>query len=337
MDISSSKEVDVGAAAASSTAMGDEQQGAQLEDLPEALLARILGHLTPKEACRGVSGTSRGLRALVACGLPWVGMGAPYHALADVLRPGLIEFPRLYRALFESNLLRNPWFRKELNYDGPARLETFDSAAWLVTMTGGNGIKWEDIPEGMDTRPPTPIAPAGGPAEAPFGCLATSYSLIEIVQEVNLVKALGRAGLDEEVALAVLDKGLPLTFSIWVGARSDCGGEFSAEVILDNNGSVLSPYRPRHMPPGSAPWKQPMDGRDILYASPESSRHEVERDTWLSYQSDIEVSGPGARRAIIVLTGTDTSFWRGWYGAKFASAELRFSSGVETEPHIIPI
>ena len=49
---------------------------------------------------------------------------------------------------------------------------------------------------------------------------------------IDFVDELQQRGFSKAQADLLLDSGLPLGFSVYVGARFDCGAQFSATVIL---------------------------------------------------------------------------------------------------------
>ena len=100
-------------------------------------------------------------------------------------------------------------------------------------------MEWEQPPRGTDSSPPRPLPyppdshvfssfTARMPtrmqdllAPPPYTptCLATSYQWGEIIQVVDMVEELGRRGLNQAQAHAVLDSGMALGFSLMVSSR----------------------------------------------------------------------------------------------------------------------
>eukprot|EP00798_Chlamydomonas_sp_ICE-L_P022013 gene22013-29071_t len=260
--------------------------------------------------------------------------------------------PQLYFAAHARNFLRNPCFLEARN-NTPV-------PAWILNASGGNGVSWEFPPCGTSTfegehvsNPPAPLpyphkttskvdnsgiarrlrnygqpalrlaAGVGQPSleskaevaesEGVSGCVATSFGWAELVQVVDLYAELQRRGLTPEEAEQLLASESTLGFSILVGARSDQEGQFSVGLMLDGGqGGILMASGEGHQHGFSGNLKTGPNGE------------------WRRFSMLVGVP-VGCRRVTVVLRGKDKSYWAGFYGTKFASAELRFVVESERE------
>ena len=64
----------------------------------------------------------------------------------------------------------------------------------------------------------------------------------------------------------------------------------------------------------------------------DSGAKPTQRSTWQRLEHVFEGSGPGVRRAVVVLQSRDSQFWAGHDGGKFMAPQLRFVPPAGPEP-----
>jgi len=176
------------------------------------------------------------------------------HADSTTLCPeeeaGGLPLSRLYLAVHASNLLRNPTLSRALSR-WPSGLV---QQPWCFNA-GESLAAYERPPQGVSRidsslRFPAPPAPYAAPAQGVLGrvaalltpqqqagepgCLATGAQWVEVVQVVDLVGELAARGLTRQQAAAVLDRGLPLGFSVQVASHHAAAAGLAVCVMLDD-------------------------------------------------------------------------------------------------------
>ncbi|GAX78219.1 hypothetical protein CEUSTIGMA_g5661.t1 [Chlamydomonas eustigma] len=249
---------------------------------------------------------------------------------------------KLWLAFHQRNFLRNPCFIK------PSTLgNMLEPSAWVVQGTGsGSGFQWESVPVGcapltqdMAPKPPRGIAAVGSSRglaalvlksasmilgqqlhqttvvgnDVQMACIASSFHWGQVSQVINFVDELQQRGLSKEQAEHLLDSGLPLGFSIQVGARSDCEGQFSITLVL------LEEEVPNMVQSAHAFVSKP--SRYHYYSS---KLRTTAAGQWQRYAHVVENVPVGCRCGMVLLRAKDVPFWAGYYGPKFACAELTF-------------
>ncbi|KAL4425959.1 hypothetical protein ABPG75_009975 [Micractinium tetrahymenae] len=311
-----------------------------IDILPEALLEAIFLQLDAPTLLHRVALVSRRFRRVAQGQTLWRARLPP--GLARVLAPAQADSPpgasqawsvplrRLYCSLANANLLRNPWLtqRGQMEARRSCGADTTPGRAeppWRVPA-GSNRWGWGPsaeeglvTPPGEAALPPPPLppyTPQAGPVWWQPGVLASSYTWNGIMQEVDLVEELQLRGLSRQAACAYLDEGCPtLELKFYVAGRFDCQGWCEAHLLLDSRPGPV---------PGERRALQEWAQRAAIAAS--LPRHDVEANVWRPRSLRATASAGGVRRAVVLLAGSELSFWAGDYGCKFAAPVLRFQA-----------
>ncbi|MEW5312739.1 MAG: hypothetical protein WDW38_004350 [Sanguina aurantia] len=194
---------------------------------------------------------------------------------------------QLYKALHHHNFLAD--------FDASPACQQATHAAGLLALGARKAAP----------LPSSALSPKAG------SCLATSNFWAELVQSVDLLSELHRRGLGVGLATHLLDSGLVLGISLWVGTRCDKRGVFQLALLMDEGGSEQA--SPQSFVP--RPCRHHFFSGKL--ATPEGS--------WARFAYSA-VLPRGCRRVMVVLrgrevAGTDTGRSD---GPRFCSPEMSF-------------
>lgn len=309
---------------------------ATIDALPDAVLEAILLQLDVRTLLQRVALVSSRFRrmaedqtlwrARLPPGLAVALATAPPDATHDPAPPGPMPLHRLYCALANANLLRNPWLTLEGQME-ERRSRGADTASgraeppWRVPA-GSNRWGWGPsaregllTPPGEAALPPPPLPPyAPQPVWREPGVLAASYRWNGILQEVDLVEELRLRGMSRPAARAFLDEASPtLELQFQVAGRFDCQGWCEAHLVLDD--------RPDPVPGQRHAFLEWAQQAPVAASLPQN---DVEANVWRRRTLRATVAARGVRRAVVLLAGSERRFWAGEYGCKLAAPVLRF-------------
>lgn len=235
-----------------------------------------------------------------------------------------LSIPHLYLALYARNYLANPDFRLSENTGNAWTFDGGQAPAWEQTTQGCEEVTWTAMPYPSPKASTTQAqlarwyaqlwAPkehlSGGPKPA---CLATSYTWSQIVQVVDFESELQNRGFTRDQAHKVLDSGLSLALSLRMGARFDCGGQFSVALVLMEE----SPRDVNRLMQGFV--AKPC--RHHFYSD---KLRTTEPGKWHRFAHVVDQVPAGFRYGVLLIRAKDTQFWAGFYGTKISCAELHF-------------
>ncbi|WIA43921.1 hypothetical protein OEZ86_010325 [Tetradesmus obliquus] len=254
---------------------------------------------------------------------------------------------RLFRCLYQSNLLRNSSFLERENavkLPGAPRQQ-----AWEATHNA-RGMTWAHP---FDFHPELSPLPAECGAAKPFsvGCLAVGPGGMlsfpgwsEVAQVCDLSAALAAAGLPSELSQQLLASGLTLELSVYVAGGAISGGEYQVATTLLSAADVAAAAAaaiplaalPRmtlpfgHPPAGSAGVEQTaaanlkalgLSSSSLLAKAP----LQPPPGEWMRYSCRMVLpKGAPVSHVVVALRGKASHNRRGLFATKFAAAHLGF-------------
>jgi hypothetical protein len=189
------------------------------------------------------------------------------------------------KGLYISAMLKN-------RIRNPRFTEGYSDPGWKVMATPGDRYtipQWEVSGHSVVVENP-PIGVCATSAQAALPCVATSYGWGKLHQDINLSDA---------PASVLCQCAQPIALRFHCSGRSDQLGHFNVNIGL-LNADGLSVYR----------WT--------------SERHKLSNAVFQEFVHVIQHYPKDAYTMQLVLEGKDSSFWSGYYGAKFSDISLRF-------------